>query len=51
MTEVEQLRALAQALRKEASDIEARKHTKCAQVMDAALALVLLKDKVKSNVY
>lgn len=50
MTEADQLRAIAAGLRKEAAAIEQRKMEKCAHVIDAALALALLKEKVKNHV-
>jgi hypothetical protein len=42
----DQLRQLADDLRKQAAEEDARRMTKCAQVLSAARALALLKGKI-----
>jgi len=46
----EQLRLLAQELRKTAASYDDAKQLKCAHVLSAAKGLALLKEKVKTNV-
>lgn len=44
------LRQTATEIRKEAAALEQRKAVKCAQVLDAAKALSILRSKVNTNV-
>jgi hypothetical protein len=46
----ELIRQLAAEVRKEAAELEQRKMEKCAHVLEAAKALLLLRSKVTSNV-
>jgi hypothetical protein len=45
----ELLRNIAASLRKEAAALEQRKTVKCAQVLDAATALMILRNKVSTD--
>lgn len=44
------LRQIATELRKEASAVDQRKTEKCAQILDAAKALSILRSKVNTHV-